>query len=145
MIAFQFTRRPGQGEPTGFDLGDIAVSGPHHSFSSAGLTPDQGMMIFPSLTLLLDQVRELLAARRGTVAFHGVDSSFRLDFATVKAGVAVSARKQSLGAVSVAELLDALNRAAADFARTELPLLPADDPFRDDLTHSLAAFAALQP
>ncbi|OKJ06700.1 hypothetical protein [Kitasatospora sp. CB01950] len=143
MIAFRFTPRPAQGGPSGFDLGDMSVSGPAAAVSSADRAPDQGMMLVPSVGLLLDQVRALLDAGRGTLAFHGVDSSFRLDFSVAKGSVAVAVRKKAIATVPAPVLVDALLTAAEALARTELPRLPADDPARDDFVSSLAAFRAL--
>ncbi|MFG3014866.1 hypothetical protein ACGFZB_31455 [Streptomyces cinerochromogenes] len=42
MITVKFTVRPGQGDASGFDLGDMAVTGDFRTADSAGHVPDQG-------------------------------------------------------------------------------------------------------
>lgn len=64
MIKVKFSVRAGQGEPSGFDLGDILVEGERGAANSGGHVPDQGMMIYPSVTLLLDSLRMLFSGRR---------------------------------------------------------------------------------
>lgn len=56
MITVQFTVRPGQGDVSGFDLGDMAVTGDFGTADSVGRAPDQGMMIYLSVVQLPDSL-----------------------------------------------------------------------------------------
>ncbi|MEV6057592.1 hypothetical protein [Streptomyces sp. NPDC052107] len=78
MITFQFTVRPGQGDPHGFDMGDMVVTGDFDAVDSVGHVPDQGMMIYLSVVQLLDdeqcsgpvdRPRERCLAKRGGRTF----------------------------------------------------------------------------
>lgn len=92
MITMKFLVRPGQGEPSGFDLGDIFCEGDSGAAESVGHIPDQGMMIYLSVTLLLDSIGALITGERKVISFTGSDTSFRLDFKRDKKGfVSVSA------------------------------------------------------
>ncbi|MFF1446649.1 hypothetical protein ACFVYF_00550 [Streptomyces sp. NPDC058274] len=62
MITVQFAVHPGQGAPSGFDLGDIFVTGDLDTADSSGHAPDQGMMIYLSVTQLLDGLVHFSAA-----------------------------------------------------------------------------------
>ncbi|OLZ60737.1 hypothetical protein AV521_44790 [Streptomyces sp. IMTB 2501] len=60
VITVQFTVRPGQGDASGFDLGDMTVTGDLGTADSAGHVPDQGMMIYLSVVQLLDSLGDFL-------------------------------------------------------------------------------------
>ncbi|GAA2753510.1 hypothetical protein [Kitasatospora cinereorecta] len=143
MITFQFSRRPGQGTPSGFDLGDIEITGPSRSARSAGQLPDQGMMIFPSLALLLDQLRRPLASGKGSVVFYGVDSSFKARFSVVKGSVTVSDDAGEIGRVAAPDFVAALLAATDGFTAEELVRIPEADPARADLVDAVADFREL--
>ncbi|MGW5636817.1 hypothetical protein [Streptomyces sp. NPDC003832] len=69
--------------PSGFDLGHIDVHGSENDATSRGRTPDQSMMIYLSLTLLLDGLRRFLTGRKPAYESAAVDSSFSLTFTRV--------------------------------------------------------------
>ncbi|MET8622481.1 hypothetical protein ABZW30_01750 [Kitasatospora sp. NPDC004669] len=143
MITFNFSRRPSQGTPSGFDLGDIEISGDGSSVSSVGKLPDQGMMIFPSLSLLLDQVRQPVSSGRGTVEFCGVDSSFQVKFTVAKGVVTAVGEQGEIGRMSVPDFIGALLAAVSSFSEGELSRLSEVDPVRDDLACAIADFRRL--
>ncbi|MFD6274196.1 hypothetical protein ACFWFI_01150 [Streptomyces sp. NPDC060209] len=133
MIKMMFSVRSGQGEPSGFDLGDIVCEGESGTVGSAGHTPDQGMMIYLSVTLLLDSLRELLAGERRTVSFAGSDTSLRLDFKRGNKGlVSVSARGELLGKSRLEDLAYAVLGLAQELAERDLSRLTVEDPVRSD-------------
>ncbi|MFJ5230142.1 hypothetical protein ACIQBJ_09605 [Kitasatospora sp. NPDC088391] len=140
MIVFRFTCRPDQAPESGFDLGDLEIEGDLGRSTSAGRSPDQGMMVFLSLVLLLDGLARLETGHRGTFPFVAVDSSFRVDFRSKDRTVTVSSDGRVLGRPPLTELLHAVLSAAEEFAARELPALPADDAGRQDLETSLAQF-----
>ncbi|MEU6864626.1 hypothetical protein ABZ924_15305 [Streptomyces sp. NPDC046876] len=122
----KFTVRQGQGDPSGFDLGDMVWRGKFGEADSSGRTPDQGMMIYVSVAQLLDCLRELLQGRTRTGSFTGVDSSFELRFRSTKKGVSVSAGCRSIALVSPGVLARVVASAAEELARERLDDLPAD-------------------
>ncbi|MER5613619.1 hypothetical protein [Streptomyces sp. NPDC002215] len=133
MIKMKFSVRPGQGEANGFDLGDIACEGENGTAGSADHFPDQGMMIYPSVTLLLDCLRTLATGGRKSISFTGSDTSFRLDFRSDGKGfVSVSANGQLLGKSSIEDLAHEVLRPAQGLADGDLSRLPAGDPVRTD-------------
>ncbi|MFF1347075.1 hypothetical protein ACFVZJ_13950 [Streptomyces sp. NPDC058322] len=133
MIKMKFSVRPEQGRSSGFDLGDIVCEGESGSVSSVGHAPDQGMMIYPSVTLLLDCLRTLVTDGKKPVSFTGSDTSFRLDFRSNDNGfVSVSANGQLLGKSSIEDLAHEVLRPAQELADGELSRLPVGDPVRSD-------------
>ncbi|MFD0291179.1 hypothetical protein [Streptomyces sp. NPDC127118] len=133
MIKMKFSVRPGQGEASGFDVGDIVCEGESGTVGSAGHAPDQGMMIYPSVTLLLDCLRTLVTDGRKSVSFTGSDTSFRIDFRSNGKGfVSVSANGQLLGKCSIEDLAYEVLRPAQELADGDLSRLPAGDPVRSD-------------
>jgi hypothetical protein len=128
--------------PSGYDLGHVDVLGSEGRASSRGRTPDQAMMIYLSVTLLLDGVRRFLTGRDRTYESAAVDSSFSLDFAKEKGGWVTTSHEGVLVDRSTErELADALLRGAEAFSRMTLHHLPPDDAGREDLEASLAEFA----
>jgi hypothetical protein len=86
VLRFEMSREPGA-PATGFDMGDIHVTGNLGTFSSAGRKPSQSMMVYLSLVELLSGMSRFAETKSGHYAFMAVDSSFRLDFALTQAGV----------------------------------------------------------
>ncbi|MFG3044029.1 hypothetical protein ACGFZR_03745 [Streptomyces sp. NPDC048241] len=82
----QFTVRPDQNDASGFDPGDMAVSGDLGTVDSAGHVPDQGMMIYPSVVLLLDSLGNFLRSNARVLNFTGADTSFCLVVRRTKGG-----------------------------------------------------------
>ncbi|WP_329571206.1 hypothetical protein [Streptomyces sp. NBC_01361] len=139
MITVQFTVRPDQGEPSGFDLGDMSVTGDLGTADSAGHTPDQGMMIYLSVTQLLDSLGDFLRGDAGTLAFTGVDTSFGLVFRRTRKGLSVASKVGVVARASAPELGEAVLRAADRLALA----LPAEDSAAADLDAALASFPRL--
>ncbi|MFH8384204.1 hypothetical protein ACH4E7_25205 [Kitasatospora sp. NPDC018058] len=139
MISFRFTRSPGQEPESGFDLGDMEIDGDQGSLTSIGHSPDQGMMIFLSLALLLGGLARLETKHRGSFSFGAVDSSFQVDFRVKKGAVAVSQGRRTVGRPPLTELYRAVLAAAEEFAARELPKTPMDAG-REDLELSLSEF-----
>ncbi|MFI9588199.1 hypothetical protein ACIHCQ_41930 [Streptomyces sp. NPDC052236] len=144
MIRMTFSVRPGQGEPSGFDLGDIFCEGDLGQAGSTGHTPDQGMMIYPSVTLLLDGLRPLLRDREKVVKFVGIDTSFALIFRRDRKGIiSVSTKSEMLGRVSRGELAQTIFQSAQKLAVSNLSQLPEEDAVRLDYLAALNDFRML--
>jgi hypothetical protein len=130
-ILFAFSRWE-DGELSGFDLGDITVTGPHGAHSSSGKTPDQSVMIFLSMAHLLSGMHDLAEGRRQAFVFVGVDSSYSFTLARKKNRLTISDGRRVLGEVSVAEasraLLDGVQTFLAD---PKSQLLPTDPAYED--------------
>lgn len=142
MINIAFSVRPGQGEPSGFDLGDIVCEGDLGQVGSSGHVPDQGMMIYLSVTLLLDGLTALLVGRDRTLNFIGSDTSFGIVFRRSNKGVSVSSGNKLIARESQGELAQAVLLAAEDLAASSLVQLPEADAVRTDYLAALNGFRA---
>lgn len=142
MIEFQFVRDADQGEPSGFDLGDITVTGDQGSVTSRGHTPDQSMMVYLSVTQLLYNLT-LLHRTGKQQKFVGVDSSFTIWFQCTKKGVKVTSGGVMIGHVQKTDLFREVIRAVDEFCAREIPALPESDVGRKDLLASLKEFRSL--
>ncbi|WP_327384800.1 MULTISPECIES: hypothetical protein [unclassified Streptomyces] len=96
-----------------------------------GHAPDQGMMIWISVTGLLDSLHGLLTARSGNVSFIGADPSFSISFRATKTAVTVRGRSGPVARVGHAELAEAVLSAAEELANQHLSAVP----LRDGVTH----------
>ncbi|MER6996966.1 hypothetical protein [Streptomyces sp. NPDC000410] len=144
MIKIKFSVRAEQGDPSGFDLGDIACIGDLGESSSEGRTPDQGMMIYLSVTLLLDNLAQFLNSRARTLHFTGTDTSFGLTFQRDKTGTfSISSGNNLLARASKREITEAVLLAAEELAATKLLQLSGSDAARSDYSAALHEFRAL--
>jgi len=108
-IAFDFSRWD-DGDLSGFDLGDITVSGLHGAHSSSGKTPDQSMMIYISLAHLITGVCKLVDGAKRVFEFVGMDSSYSLIFAKNHGKVVVRTRKATIAEAPILDVLRALSK-----------------------------------
>ncbi|MFB7055798.1 hypothetical protein ACFCXT_22055 [Streptomyces vinaceus] len=138
-MIIEFSVRPNQGDPSGFDLGDMLWRGDLGEASSSGHTPDQGMMIYISTTQLLDCLGELLRGRIRSTTFTGADTSFQIGFRATKKGVGVEDRSGPVALTTRAELAQTVLAAAEDLAQRHLGSLPSDG-VRDDYLAALESF-----
>ncbi|MEU0255281.1 hypothetical protein ABZ299_22860 [Streptomyces sp. NPDC006184] len=139
MITVQFTVRPGQGEASGFDMGDMSVTGDFGTVDSAGHVPDQGMMIYLSVVQLLDSLSDFLRGSTPVLSFTGADSSFSLVVRRSKNGLSVAGKDGVVARTTAPELAHAVMRAAEDLGRG----LPPEDTVRSDWEAALAEFRPL--
>ncbi|MFF1491129.1 hypothetical protein [Streptomyces sp. NPDC058304] len=135
----KFSVRPNQGDPSGFDLGDMLWRGELGEIDSTGHVPDQGMMIYISVTQLLDCLGEILKGRAKTASFTGADTSFGLTFRSTKKGISVTSRSGSIALISAAELAQTALSAAEELARKHLNSLPSDG-VKEDYLAALDSF-----
>ena len=94
----------------GLDLGHITISAPAGEITSKGRTPDQAMMLFPSIVDLLDGISRVASSSKGaTFRFCSVDSSFEVIFARGKGDeIHLTRDRKSFGVVPARELVEAL-------------------------------------
>lgn len=140
VISFGFSVRPDQGESSGYDLGDMLVGGDEGAIDSSGHRPDQGMMIYLSVPMLLDGFQGFTEGAARTWVFYGVDTSYKPAFHRRKTGVLVRGRDARAGAASLPDMAGSLLAATEDFVRSDFSRLPADDIAWHDLNLSLTAF-----
>ncbi|MFF5143503.1 hypothetical protein ACFY6U_27845 [Streptomyces sp. NPDC013157] len=142
MIRFGFSVAENEAPPpSGFDLGHMDVRGDQGEASSRYRTPDQAMMIYLSLPLLMDGLRRFLPGRGRSFTTAAVDSSFSLTFRRGKDGSIETLHDGTVIDRSSAEdLASAVHTGAERFAAPRLPLLPEDDAGREDLEKSLDEF-----
>ncbi|WP_217545374.1 hypothetical protein [Streptomyces sp. GbtcB6] len=127
--------------PSGFDLGHMDVRGDRGEATSRDRTPDQAMMVYLSLPLLMDGLRRFLPGRDRSFTTSAVDSSFSLTFRRGKDGSIETLHDGTVIDRSSAEdLASAVLTGAERFAAPRLPLLPGNDAGREDLEKSLAEF-----
>jgi hypothetical protein len=142
MFEVAFSVRPEQGEPSGFDIGDMVCTGDSGNVGSVGYAPGQGMMIYLSVVLLMDNLRPLLEGRKNTVAYNAVDSSFSLTFRRNKRGVSVATTTnfRPFARCTPHQLAEAVLVAAEDMASSHLPTLADEDAGKQDYLAALDRF-----
>jgi hypothetical protein len=122
--------------PCGFDLGDMTlVLGDQTHTSRAA--PRLAMMIYITLSSLLDGVAELLAGERRSYELIAADSSFSFTLTSAKPAIRVSVGRQVLGHASPKDVAEALLAATRAFL-IDANRLPTGDPVQDDLAESIA-------
>ncbi|KOV69749.1 hypothetical protein [Streptomyces sp. MMG1121] len=142
MFTVRFTVWPGQGEDSGFDMGDMAVTGDFGTADSAGQVPHQGMMIYLSVIQLLDGLGDFLRGNARVLNFTGFDTRFGFLVRRTKDGLSVAGKDGVVVARTTApELISAVLRAAEDLGRA----LPPEDTVTSDWQATLAAFRPLVP
>ncbi|MFE1448043.1 hypothetical protein [Streptomyces olivaceoviridis] len=139
MITVQFTVRPGQGDASEFDLGDMTVTGDLGTADSAGHVPDQGMMIYPSVVQLLDSLGDFLRGNARVLTFTGADTSFSLVVRRTKDGLSVAGKDGLVARTTAAEFTSAVMHATDDLGRN----LPPEDTVTSDWEAALAEFRPL--
>lgn len=140
MIEIELVVREDQGEPSGFDLGDVTLTGEQGTVSSAGRVPDQGVMIWITATGLVDGVRQLPDRGAADVRVAGIDSSFDIEFSARRGVVSVSAMGEVAGTSTVRDLRLRVNR-AAERLLADGPVPVRDLAAVEDLRAALAAAA----
>lgn len=143
MLMIEFSC--GDPDPTGASLGDIAIATESGIVSSADQKPDQSVMIFLSVPLLLDALGEMLEKRDvKKKEFVGVDSSFSLVFTRAGAGrLAIRYKNQTVWDGDEETLVRAVIEAADQFVSKYGSRLSPDDMAYEDLLLSVGSFKRL--
>lgn len=129
---------------TGSDLGHMTFSGEFGSVSSNNRVPDQSMMIFISIVLLLDGLRKFLSKKQlKTYEFVGIDSSFSVRFKKVeKNKIVVMSKDKIISRISPKDLIQDILLGVQKFMQKVGNNLPEDDPVYEDLHAALQTFSA---
>ncbi|MFD8431253.1 hypothetical protein ACFV1R_27020 [Streptomyces coelicoflavus] len=141
-MKFEFSVDEDETPPlSGFDLGHIDVWGSDGVATTRDRGQGGGVMIYLTVTLLLDGLRTFLSGKSRSYESTAVDSSFSLTFTRVRDG-SIEARcgGSLIDRSPAAGVAAALHVAAKRFADAHLGQLPPDDAGREDLQHSLADF-----
>jgi hypothetical protein len=139
-VRFDFSRK-GRDAATGFDLGDVQVTGDQGSVTSVGQTPSQSMMIYVALVELLDGLSRLAKAGSGRYRFIGADSSFLLDFALGKAGLTITGRRATpVAHAPLSECLASVHAGLERFLSVPENQLSSADPVAGDLRAARQTF-----
>lgn len=148
MLKFVFTLASSshEGEHSGFELGDIEVSGTNASVRSAGLVPSRASMIYLAIVELLDGFTRLCASSSSDLyQFVATDSSFSLIFQKDEAGyIVVRSGKVLIATVTVAEACAALSSSTALFLDAPGHTLSSSSPVRRDLSDARLELDALE-
>lgn len=90
-----------------FSLGHMTIIGTLNSCTSKGKVPNQSMMIFISIPLLLDGIRQFLNDKKSlTYNFVGVDCSFQFFLLKVeKEEIVIKCEKDVIDQVNSNELI----------------------------------------
>ncbi|MFE2459739.1 hypothetical protein [Streptomyces sp. NPDC059402] len=127
--------------PSGFDLGHIEVWGSEGVATTRDRGPGGSVMIYLTVTLLLDGLRTFLSGKSRSYESTAVDASFSLTFTRGRDGSIETCCGGSLIDRSpAAGVAAALHVAAKQFVDAHLEQLPPVDAGREDLQHSLADF-----
>lgn len=126
---------------SGLSRGHMTVSGSLGTITSQEKQPDQSMMIYPSVILLLDGVRRFLSQKtKPDYRFVGVDSSFQFVITQAEGRVRIHNGQIVVDEVSDAELVQAVWQGVDVFVTGARPKLPPDDVVADDLHAALTSF-----
>lgn len=138
-MRFVFSRWPlDSADPAyGSDLGDLEITGPDGSVSSAGRQPDQSFMVYLGMVDLIHGLTALSEGRQREHMFVGADSSFTVRFFRNKKGISASAYGTKLGTEPVSEVLGGLRAGIEEFLADPANTLPPADPAAIDLTAAL--------
>jgi hypothetical protein len=143
VLEFEIDPDEAESEHDGYSLGDMTITGRYGSITSRGKTPDQSMMIFLSITLLLDGVHALLgddhdSRRSSELDFGAIDSSFRF-MLRKKPGafLEITSRGELIDLIPVREFIDVLWVAVEEFNMRYGKYLKDDDPAFDDWYNSI--------
>jgi hypothetical protein len=145
MLRFTFEIIDGDnaGEISGFVRGHMGIAGPGGEVTSKGKRPDQSMMVFPSVVVLLDGIRRFLSDKKAThYHFVATDSSFQFTVQKdVGERISVSANGTVLDSLQPSQLVGAMWSGLLRFLASNAPRLKPDDAVAGDLNSSEREFA----
>lgn len=141
MVEFRFSvQEDKEHPPEGYEVGHMGVIGTHGSVSSQD-APGQSMLIYISLSDLLDGLGSIIKRGRGSAKFEATGGSFRLKFSLKKNGPLVTtAGKTVIDESPPMAVAAAAWSAAQEFTGRHLGELPPDGDVRNVLEESLAKF-----
>ncbi|MBE5871740.1 MAG: hypothetical protein E7294_10850 [Lachnospiraceae bacterium] len=102
-------------EITGFELGNISINKNELQCTSLNRIPDQSMMIFITISQLLNQIRSMIEKKEKTIIINGVDSSYWIKIQYVNNLFIVSDDRCCIKKINPAELIETVYIAALKF------------------------------
>ena len=82
-VVFQFDDND-MDEVSGFELGDIIITKGGERCTSLNREPNQSMMLFITISNLLNQIKKMIKSRKREIIVVGVDSSYTLKITNKK-------------------------------------------------------------
>ena len=76
-VVFQFDDND-MDEVSGFELGDVIITKGGKQCTSLNREPNQSMMLFITISNLLNQIKKMIKSRKREIIVVGVDSSYTL-------------------------------------------------------------------
>lgn len=129
-------------ELSGFDLGHVSVLGALGGVSSVGKQPSQASMVFIGAAEMLEALSTFLGKPSKYFRFVFADSSFSLEVTRLCDGqFEVVCGQQQIERLSTVDLIRDIHFGCSEFLEQFLPLLPSNDPVRQDANESLARFS----
>jgi len=130
------------GSIDGLSRGHITIYGPNSLYTSKHRSPDQSMMIFLSIPLLLDGVRQFVTnPRTRSYTFVGVDCSFQFHLTQEKNNqIAIVCERQNIGQLSREQLLQMVWGGVSAFISMHGEQIDSNDIASDDLHASMKKF-----
>ena len=126
---------------SGFDLGDMTLIGELGNCSSKSHIPNQSMMIFISITELLDGIRRFFLNNLKKYEFIATDSSFTVWFIKNKNNiVTISCKKKVISRLAPKKLAISIWKNVGNFIAKTAVFLPDDDSVVADLYASISDF-----
>lgn len=110
-VVFQFDDND-MDEVSGFELGDIIITKGGKQCTSLNREPNQSMMLFITISNLLNQIKKMIKSRKREIIVVGVDSSYTLKITSKKNHYIISDDKCMIKEIEQNELLDSVYQAA---------------------------------
>ena len=141
MAEFRFTVAEEGLPPEGYELGDMEVIGSSGTASSRGHNPSESMLIYISLSDMLDGLTPLIKRGRGSFKFEGTRSSFSLRFTLKKNHpMVIESGKTVIDESPAMAVASALWSATQEFTHQHLATLPEHGQVRYVLEESISKF-----
>ncbi len=110
-VVFQFDDND-MDEVSGFELGDIIIIKGDLQCTSLNREPNQSMMLFITISNLLNQINKMIKNRKREILVVGVDSSYILKITSKKNHYIISDDKCMIKGIEQKELLESVYQAA---------------------------------
>ena len=121
----------------GFSLGDITISGDSGTLTSKG----KSIMIFISLSMLLDFTASFIIDNEKQYRFEGIDSSFNFYITRENDEIVLTdSEKKIVDRCTIPELISSMWRGINSFYSTYRPLISKEDAGIKDLDESIENF-----
>lgn len=145
MIKFVFSFDESLDNLCGFDLGHIDILYDEKIISSRDRTPDQSMMLFPTVTDLLFGYSKLLLDKNSKeYACIGADSSFSMVFIKNRDNkVSINVNEELIYKTDKTSLAKVILDSSNCFINKYINKVPTNDPVVEDIMRAISYFKEL--